>query len=293
MEMGALTSGLDVAQVVLYAFWLFFAGLILYLRREDRREGYPLRSEIDGKTLDPGIIWVPDPKEFRMPDGSVVKAPSEETDTREIKAKPVESWPGAPLEPIGDPMKAEVGPSAYALRSNKPEVNLDGKPRIAPMRVAREYSIEANDPDPRGMPVIAADGVVAGKVFDVWIDRAESLIKFLEVELPAPKQAKPEPVAKPKPKAAAVVGQPAEGPTLAKPVAKPKPAPRVMLPATFVVYDIDRRQVKVASILARHFADVPTLQNPDQVTAREEDQISAYFAGGHMYALPSRSEPLL
>ena len=33
------------AQVVLYAFWIFFAGLILYLRREDKREGYPLESD--------------------------------------------------------------------------------------------------------------------------------------------------------------------------------------------------------------------------------------------------------
>lgn len=36
---------LDGAQIVLYAFWLFFFGLIYYLRREDKREGYPLESE--------------------------------------------------------------------------------------------------------------------------------------------------------------------------------------------------------------------------------------------------------
>ena len=29
METGAITSYIDVAQVVLYAFWIFFAGLIL------------------------------------------------------------------------------------------------------------------------------------------------------------------------------------------------------------------------------------------------------------------------
>jgi photosynthetic reaction center H subunit len=34
----------DGAQIVLYAFWLFFIGLIIYLRREDKREGYPLES---------------------------------------------------------------------------------------------------------------------------------------------------------------------------------------------------------------------------------------------------------
>jgi photosynthetic reaction center H subunit len=34
----------DGAQIALYAFWLFFAGLVFYLRREDKREGYPLDS---------------------------------------------------------------------------------------------------------------------------------------------------------------------------------------------------------------------------------------------------------
>lgn len=36
---------IDFAQIVLYAFWIFFAGLIWYLRREDKREGYPLMSD--------------------------------------------------------------------------------------------------------------------------------------------------------------------------------------------------------------------------------------------------------
>jgi len=35
---------IDGAQIALYAFWLFFAGLIIYIRREDKREGYPLIS---------------------------------------------------------------------------------------------------------------------------------------------------------------------------------------------------------------------------------------------------------
>ena len=35
---------IDGAQIALYAFWIFFAGLIIYIRREDKREGYPLES---------------------------------------------------------------------------------------------------------------------------------------------------------------------------------------------------------------------------------------------------------
>ena len=42
MQSGAY---MDLAQVTLYVFWIFFACLIFYLRREDKREGYPLESE--------------------------------------------------------------------------------------------------------------------------------------------------------------------------------------------------------------------------------------------------------
>ena len=44
MNPGAITASIDVAQVTLYLFWLFFAGLLIYLRREDKREGYPLEE---------------------------------------------------------------------------------------------------------------------------------------------------------------------------------------------------------------------------------------------------------
>ena len=48
MPTGAITQYIDVAQVTLYAFWIFFALLIFYLRREDKREGYPLESDRSG-----------------------------------------------------------------------------------------------------------------------------------------------------------------------------------------------------------------------------------------------------
>ena len=38
----SFTNSMDFAQIVLYAFWVFFALLVYYLRREDKREGYPL-----------------------------------------------------------------------------------------------------------------------------------------------------------------------------------------------------------------------------------------------------------
>ena len=38
MPKGAITGYIDVAQLALYAFFLFFGWLVFYLRREDKRE---------------------------------------------------------------------------------------------------------------------------------------------------------------------------------------------------------------------------------------------------------------
>ena len=42
---GTITGYIDLAQIVLYMFWLFFAGLIYYLVREGHREGYPMETD--------------------------------------------------------------------------------------------------------------------------------------------------------------------------------------------------------------------------------------------------------
>jgi photosynthetic reaction center H subunit len=255
MNTGAVTGYFDVAQIVLYAFWIFFAGLIIYLRREDKREGYPLESDRSGGRINvQGFPAMPPAKSFRLADGSVVKAPRIETDLRPIMAKPMGGYLGAPLLPSGDPMLDAVGPAAHAQRANIPDHTIDGQPMIVPLRVAPGFTVAANDPDPRGMPVLGADRVAGGTVRDLWVDRAEPQIRYLEVD------------------------------TGAK---------RVLLPITFAKIDAARRQVKVKSILGAQFATVPGLSNPDQVTRREEDQITAYYASGNLYATPSRSEPLL
>lgn len=262
METGAITSYIDVAQVALYAFWAFFALLILYLRREDKREGYPLESDGPGRNRTEGFPWMPSPKTFRLAHGGgTVQAPRPENDTRPIHAKPAANFPGAPLQPTGNPMIDAVGPASYAQRSDKPDLTFDGHVKIVPLRVAGDFYLEPRDPDPRGCDVIAADRRVAGKVVDVWIDRSEVLIRYLEVEIPAGESAR-----------------------------------RVLLPMPCVRMSgggFRKHQVRVQSITAAQFADVPAQANPDQVTLLEEDRISAYYAGGRLYALPARSEPLL
>lgn len=255
MKTGAITAYIDIAQIALYAFWIFFAGLIIYLRKEDKREGYPLESDRSGRIKVQGFPAMPKPKTFRLADGTSVQAPRHEQDKRPILARPNGGYLGAPLLPTADPMLNAIGPAAYAERATHPDVTIDGLPLIAPIRVAGEFTVSPRDPDPRGMAVYGADRQRGGTVVDLWIDRAEPQIRYLEVDTGA--------------------------------------ARRVLLPINFAKIDESRRQVNVKSILGAQFATVPTISSPDQITRREEDQIMAYYAGGCLYATPARSEPLL
>ncbi|MFX4570342.1 hypothetical protein ABTA85_19565, partial [Acinetobacter baumannii] len=85
---------IDVAQLVLYAFWIFFAGLIVYLQRENMREGYPLEAEVAGRKANE-LFAPPSPTTFRLHDGRSVVVPREEA-TYELKATPVDGNAGAP-----------------------------------------------------------------------------------------------------------------------------------------------------------------------------------------------------
>jgi photosynthetic reaction center H subunit len=260
METGAITSYIDVAQVTLYAFWIFFAGLIFYLRREDRREGYPLEPDLPAHSRrgNFNFLFIPPPKTFRLPHGGTYQAPTGQPDDREVHARRFAPWPGAPLLPTGDPMRDAIGPAAYATRRDEPELTIDGLPLIAPLRVMPDAVVDARDPDPRGMEVVGMDGLVAGTVTDLWVDRSEPQIRYLEVGLGGPEAIR-----------------------------------QVLVPMTLARVSGKGRRVVVKSILARQFAAVPGLKNPDQVTKLEEDKITAYFAGGHLYATPARLGPVL
>src|SRR5277367_2621353 len=105
MQAGEITGYIDVAQVTLYAFWVFFAGLIVYLRREDKREGYPLESDRSGgRVRVQGFPAMPAPKTFMLANGGTVQAPRSEPDTRNILAQPSGAYLGAPWQPTGNPM---------------------------------------------------------------------------------------------------------------------------------------------------------------------------------------------
>lgn len=256
----AITEYMDVAQLTIWAFWFFFAGLIIYLRREDKREGYPLDSDrterSGGRVKVVGFPDLADPKTFVLPhNAGTVMAPRVEAADK-INATPVAPFPGAPFEPNGDPMLSGFGPAASPDRAKHCDLTFEGLPKIVPMRVATDFSIADKDPDPRGMTVVGLDGEVAGTISDIWVDRSEPQIRYLEVDVAATKK-------------------------------------KVLLPIGFSRFDKKARTVKVASIKAAHFANVPTLAKPDQITLYEEDKVCAYYAGGKLYATAERAGPLL
>jgi photosynthetic reaction center H subunit len=251
-----ITAHFDIAFISLYAFWFFFAGLVFYLHRESKREGYPLVSDRPDRIRVVGFPSMPSPKTFVTSDGHTITVPrKDEVEPPVTGAVPSSKAFGSPLVPTGNPMQDGVGPAAYVQRADVPDLTFDdGVPKIVPLRAAPGWSLAEEDPDPRGMAVVGADGKVAGTCTDAWIDISEVLVRYLEVDIGARS---------------------------------------VLVPMTLVRIDDARRQIKVVSVLAKHFADAPGLANANQVTLREEDRICAYFAGGHMYATPLRQEPLV
>ena len=258
MQTGAITGYIDVAQLTLYAFWLGFAGLIFYLRREDKREGYPLISDRSRYVKVQGFPAVPPPKTFLTQHGPIYAPRAEAMDV--LNARPAAKWLGAPLEPVGDPMLAGMGPGAYAQgRADIPDYTFDDNlPKIVPLRAVPDFFLAWEDPNVIGMAVFGADGVQAGTVSEAWIDRAEVVIRYLEVTLLAPKAGE-----------------------------------RVLLPMNFVQIKAKQRRITVRSILGAQFANVPTLKSADTITFLEEEKIVGYYGGGTMYAQPHRTEPLL
>ena len=261
MQIGALTSYIDVAQLALYAFWLFFAGLVYYLLRENKREGYPLVAPDRGfsRVVVQGFPPAPPQKSFLMHDGSVVLVPRDEKRERLTTAVYAGKFPGAPLIPTGEAMLAGIGPGAYAQRADVPDLTYDDHlPKIVPLRAAPAFFLAWEDPNLLGFTVIAADEAEAGTVADVWIDRSEVVARYLEVQL-----------------------------TLTA------SSHRVLLPMNYVRIDKKHRRIICNYVSAAQFALVPVTKHPEQVTLLEEDKITAFYSGGMLFATPRRAEPLL
>jgi photosynthetic reaction center H subunit len=256
MIRGAL-GHMDVAQLMIWTFWLFFAGLVFWLRKEDRREGYPLESEgVPQFNKDRGFLLIPRPKTFRLANGDVIQAPRFEEPQTPYSAEKVEPWPGAPIAPKGDPLKANVGPGAYNIRPDKPYNALDGQDLVQPLRKAKHFALSPEGGNPIGLPVVGNDNNVGGKIKDVWVDISESVVRYYEVELG-------------------------------------DKTGSIILPVYFGDVQWSKRRVVVKALLAEHFTKAPRLKNPDRITMAEEDRVAAFVAAGTLYRDPERAEPFI
>jgi len=246
----------DLASVTLWLFYIFFAGLVIWIQRENMREGYPLEDDEGNASSNPSMWPLPEDKTFKLPHGrGEVTVPSGQTPERaDIALKRVGPGNGYPLEPTGDPMLDGVGPASWAPRRDVPELDGHGHPKIVPMSAAEGFLVAAGR-DPRGLPVVAGDGEVVGKITDMWIDEPEQLVRYLELELDS----------------------------------KWGSGTRLM-PITFA--RIKSNNVAVHALYGKHFATIPTIASPRQVTLLEEDKISGYYGGGKLYA-GDRQEPRL
>ena len=256
MNFGQFTHYFDVTTLLVFIFFIFFLGLVYYLCEENKREGYPMISDVTGER-ELGFPHPPTPKTYLRLEGGSVTLPNDHERDPYLVARRVAGFPGAPLEPTGAyPMNDGIGPGSYVEMREEPFKTYDGFNTVAPLRIAQGWRILGQDPDPRGMAVAGADGGIAGHVADVWVDRGVRCVRYLEVAL-------------------AGSGE------------------HVMAPLAFTVVSPGKRLVSTRAIFAEQFARIPRLKSPDQITAREEDKISAYFAAGSLYAEPRRLEPLL
>lgn len=255
----------DVAELTFFLFFFFFIGLVVYLNRESRREGYPLEDEMTGR-IESGPLVPAEKKVFKLPFGRGTYVPEnaprdELSKPHNIPAKQAFGGSGAAWVPTGDPMKDGIGPAAFTERERYPDLTFDGRPRIVPIADSHEIVIAPNDPNIVGWPVIGANKQPVGKVSDIWVDQSEHVIRYLEVET-------------------------ATGKKVLAPMFVAAVQTKGLLE--------DRPElVEIDAITAAQFEDVPTLETPGQITRYEEDRIMGYFGGGYMYATPERSEPWL
>lgn len=266
-----LAGVFDVAELAFILFFIFFIGLVLYLNRESRREGYPLEHEQSGIIESQESLFDGEKKTFILPNGRGTYVPEdvprdEFSKLGNIQAKQAFGAGGAPWVPTGNPMKDGLGPAAYTARADYPDLTFEGAPRIVPIRDSvHGLMIAAQDMNPVGLPVYGADKKKAGTISDVWVDQSESLIRYVEVTTNSGK--------------------------------------KVLAPMGFVAvqgesflggilpFDDQTALADIEAIRSDQFDDVPGIATPGQITRREEDQIQAYYGGGYLYATPERAEP--
>lgn len=238
----------DLASLAIWLFWGFFALLIYYLQTENMREGYPLETE-DGKAApNQGPFPLPKAKTFILPHGR--GEVTVPNGAREAREVAL----GRTAMSEGFPHAPTGDPMTdgvgpAAWAPRRDLPELDGHGHNKIVPMAKaEGFIVSAGRDPRGLPVQAGDLEVVGTISDMWVDAPEQLVRYLEIKLNSGR-------------------------------VKLVPMPMVKVMA-------DR--VRINSLSSDLFEAVPETKSAATVTMLEEEKISAYYAGGTMYAAGKR-----
>jgi photosynthetic reaction center H subunit len=238
----------DLASLSIWLFWGFFALLVYYLQTENMREGYPMELEDGSRAPNQGPFPVPAPKTFLLPHGR-----------------------GSVTVPNGEREAREVALGRTAVSEGFPHAPLGdpmkdgvGPASWAPRRDIPELDGHGHNKivpmasasafavsagrDPRGLPVQAGDLEVVGRISDMWVDAPEQLVRYLEITLNS--------------------------------------GSKKLVPMPMVKIQSDR--VRINSLSSDLFEGVPATKSQTEVTLLEEEKISAYYAGGTMYAASKR-----
>lgn len=238
----------DLAALSIWLFWGFFALLIYYLQTENMREGYPLETEDGAKAANQGPFPLPSPKTFILPHGR-----GEVTlpnGAREAR----ELAMGRTAVSEGFPHAPLGDPMVDGLgpaawAPRRDVPELDGHGHAKIVPMAQASSFGVSaGRDPRGLPVQAGDNEVVGRIRDMWVDAPEQLVRYLEIELNS--------------------------------------GNRRLVPMPMVKIWKDR--VRINSLSSDLFDGVPATKSMSEVTLLEEEKISAYYAGGTLYAAEKR-----
>lgn len=238
----------DLASLAIWLFWGFFAFLVYYLQTENMREGYPLETEDGATAPNQGPFPLPAPKTFILPHGR--GDVTQPNGAREAR----ELAMGRTAVSEGFPHAPLGNPMTdgigpAAWAPRRDVPELDGHGHNKIVPMAQAAAfVVAAGRDPRGLPVQAGDLEVVGRIKDMWVDVSEQLVRYLEIELNSGSSR--------------------------------------LVPMPMVKIWADR--VRINSITSDLFDAVPGTRSLTEVTLLEEDKISAYYAGGTLYAAAKR-----
>jgi photosynthetic reaction center H subunit len=212
------------------------------------REGYPLETEDGATAPNQGPFPLPAQKTFLLPNGR--GEVTVPNGAREAREVAL----GRTAVSEGFPHAPTGNPMTdgvgpAAWAPRRDVPELDAHGHLKIVPMAQATAfVVSAGRDPRGLPVQAGDLEVVGRIKDMWVDAPEQLVRYLEIELNS--------------------------------------GSRRLVPMPMVKIWADR--VRINSITSDMFDAVPGTRSLTEVTLLEEDKISAYYAGGTLYASEKR-----